>query len=166
MSGYSDVSRQAFKRVNVTAGQEKIVAFLRARPNLKPTRGEISDLTRIPINVVTARVFELINDFDPPMLRELPIRDGARPLELIENAPRSTHCDGSMADEFPQTGGLPASSMVIASHAARPIGVRPYIPGRWSMSIEAAKQIVKDPANAFIEEARKVIQTGAHWVTG
>lgn len=56
-----DTSREAYHGVDLTAGQAKVIAFLRRHPN-KPdwTRNEIAIHSGIPINAVCPRVLELI----------------------------------------------------------------------------------------------------------
>ena len=55
-----NTSIEAYYGIDISAGQAKIVAFLRRHPGVTFTRGEISKLADIPINSVSGRVHELI----------------------------------------------------------------------------------------------------------
>jgi hypothetical protein len=80
--------------------------------------------------------------------------DGAH--ALIEHAPRSPHCDGNLTV-------LPARE--IASHGARSVYVVPYQPGHLSVSLDTAKRIIGDKANAYYAEAAAVIACGKqYWI--
>lgn len=149
MSNMADTSLAAFKRANVTAGQQRIIDFLRARPKLRPTRQEIADISGMKLQSVCGRVNELIYDFgDTPWIRELPARDGAHPLELIE----VEFC----AQEVKKKPS--------------PVWVKPVFEHhRMSMPLANAKAIAGHPRRelipaALLAEADAVVMRGAHWV--
>jgi hypothetical protein len=79
MSGYSETSRQAYARADITAGQRRILDWFERNPNAQATRQELVQHCRAPINVITARVFELI---ELGVLESLPAVDGRHPLRL------------------------------------------------------------------------------------
>jgi len=159
LSGYSAASRAAFARVNISAGQARILDFLRARPRLRPTREEIATLTGMKLSTICGRVNELLYDFDPPLLRELPVRDGAHPLELIEHAPRSSHCAGNLGGEFHSPDPLlPATSghkEVAAPGARSPRYVHPYLPHRMSVTLDEARRSTGEEAAAVVKLGRQ-----------
>jgi len=167
----SDTSLAAFKRANVTAGQRRIIECLRNRPRLRPTRQELADLLGMKLQTVTPRVNELIHDFDPPWIRELPVRDGAHPLELVEHdyTPREARTDtGPYAVEphGEESGASPRNP-----EAKRvPVWVTPVFEHhRMSMTVEQAKRLLAHPraadAGKQFFEAQLVASTGRrHWV--
>lgn len=146
MSNMADTSLAAFKRAHVTAGQQRVIDFMRARPTLKPTRQDIADLSGMKLQSVTPRVLELLQDFDPPWLRELPAVDGKHRLELVEHdAPR----------EVPKK--------------PEPVWVKPVFEHyRISMSVDEAQRYLAMPESrvcpATLAEARAVAQRGRHYV--
>lgn len=82
-----DTSLEAYRGVDLTAGQAKIVSFLlRHQDRADFTRGEIAALSGIPINCVCPRVLELIVS---GVLMEMPrrackfSRRGAYPVAFV-----------------------------------------------------------------------------------
>lgn len=82
-----DTSIEAYRRAAITPGQAKVLAFLQRHPTAADfTRGEISALSGIPINVVCPRVLELVT---AGVLMEMPRRKcrfsgrGAYPVAIV-----------------------------------------------------------------------------------
>lgn len=114
----ADTSREAFAKVDLTAGQQHVLDWFHVQPTgLSATRQQIADGTGMLLQTVCGRVHELL---DAGEIEELPAVDGAHPLRL--NASRSSYCDGNMAGEFRSSRTqLRRSSMttVIASPEAQ-----------------------------------------------
>lgn len=178
MSNMADTSLLARRHVNITLGQQQIIDFMRARPKLRPTRQDIADLTRMKLQTVCARVNELLYDFDPPILRQLPAVDGKHPLELVEHTKAAAPQVQSGRPSGRQVAGpVPIDQ---AARAAAPsieyrtvavngkiehfVDVTPYFYFRPSLSLASAKRIIGDKSNAFHAEAERVLREGEHTV--
>ena len=173
-----DTSLEAFKRLDLTAGQRRVLNWLAEQPaGATFTRQEIADQSRIPIQSVCGRVHELLHDFQDPPLEELPARDGAHPVRLKIARQTAEESRGSVtqgggignpqsaAARGPKPEGNPA---VGPAPAADPIGVMPVLEGRMSMTAAQAKAVVEHPGADLIpewcmSEAREVIARGEFW---
>ena len=171
MSNMADTSLAAFKRANVTRGQQKIIEFLRARPRLRPTRQEIADLSGWKLQSVCGRVNELIYDFgDTPWIRELPVRDGAHPLELIEHEPVGRNVGGEVNALPSHEGRAASAALPTGPKKPAPVWVTPVLEHhRMSMTVDQAKSISGHQQRALIPaelvaEADAVLKRGRHWV--
>lgn len=139
MSGYDATSRDAFARVDITAGQARVLSAF--KPGAQHTRQELVALTGMPINAICGRCKELL---DAGTLESLEPINGRHPLRI-------KHAPHYLRDGKPD---LPAG---VASHAARDlIAIHPFTGYMPPMSIATARRIVtEDKANAFYEIARK-----------
>lgn len=78
-----DTSLAAYDRVDLSDGQRKVLQAFELGPGLlELTRQDIADRTGMKLQTVCGRVNELLHDFTPPKLEELPARHGKHPLRL------------------------------------------------------------------------------------
>lgn len=75
-----DTSLDAYRRTDITAGQQRVLDAFSAGETM--TRDDIAARTGMKLSSVCGRVHELLHDFSPPKLEELPARNGKHPLRL------------------------------------------------------------------------------------
>lgn len=75
-----DTSLAAYDQVNITAGQRRVLEAFGKGDKL--TRDDIAARTGMKLQTVCGRVHELLHDFTPAKLVELPAVNGKHPLTL------------------------------------------------------------------------------------
>lgn len=174
MTNLADTSRAAFRAVDVTAGQARVLAVFAKWTNI--TRHEIADKSGLPLQSVCGRVNELLKS---GALIELDAtREGRHLLQLNEKRggisvgteAGSSVCQPDRAPPHAAPSETHADTPPPVSRAdAAPNWVSYYVPGRWSMGEDAARSIlnhaqIKLIPDWCVNEARKVMQEGRHWV--
>lgn len=158
MSNMADTSLDAFRALDVTHAQKRILAAF--SPGLAITRQELVTLTGMPINSVSGRCTELL---EAGVLESLPTVEGRHPLRLTNAA---GHPKPTIAAQTGRSRDIPAApqSHDVGAPAA-PIGVIPTLFSRDSLSVADAKRIYpSDKANAFYDEAKRVVESGPYRV--
>lgn len=167
MTNLSDTSLAAFRQVDLTGGQRRVLALFHAKPwGFAATRQEIADQTNMLLQSACGRVHELL---EAGILEELPARNGAHPVRLTQAN---------------TTRGLPAKTAHAGGRNARPVAVheagtegrrgdskvekivavKPYL-GRLSETVENARAILSHPrveliAADLVAECREVLRRG------
>lgn len=78
-----DTSLAAYRSLDLNVGHRKVLAAFEHGPGtLELTRQDIADRTGMKLQTVCGRVNELLHEFSPPKLEELPARNGKHPLRL------------------------------------------------------------------------------------
>lgn len=135
MSGYDSASRDAYQRVDVTVGQQRILDWFERNPTLQATRQELVHHCRAPINIITARVCELLQ---AGKLESLPTVEGRHPLRLTNAAGRPKPTIAAQTGRSRDIPAAPQSHDVGAP--AAPIGVIPTLFSRQSMTLDEANR--------------------------
>jgi hypothetical protein len=206
-------SLDAYRSLNLHKSQIEVLWWMSEHMAERAlTRREIATESRIPINSICGRINELLHDFDPSPIEELPAKNGAHPIRLVFPWPptqsREVMPNAEVARSRLSVNDSPAgrlhvhhavtgaahpqnavekdvqtstpdccgsvvarsersSSRVVASDP-REEGVTPYVPGRWSMTLDQAKNLQRPPwvgkiPEEFAVEAADVMAKGVHW---
>lgn len=76
-----DTSLAAFDRINLTAGQQRVLTWCRSHAAESWTRQDIADGSGMKLQTVCGRVHELL---ESGLLAELPAVNGKHPLRLLD----------------------------------------------------------------------------------
>jgi hypothetical protein len=153
MSGYDETSRQAYRNVDINAGQKRVLDFFYTQPpKAQFTRQELVVHLKIPINVVTPRVNELLK---LGKLESLEPIDGRHPLRLTYGQTKAAPCGGQPSSK------TDSQESPAVEHRVAAIGVIPFTGLRPQMSRECAKRIVNEDTdlNPFHAQAVERLRT-------
>lgn len=155
VSGYSDTSREAFAKVDITASQRRILDwFYQQKPGHAATRQQLVVHLGMPINCITPRITELL---EAGRLESLPAVEGRHPLRLATKAagllPRQ-----ALELQTDRPAGISADALSRPDMVPAAPRIAHVLPPKFELSRESAKRIIDDPRNAFHADAVRALK--------
>lgn len=164
MSGYSDTSRAAFAKVDITAAQRRVLDYFYTQaPGHAATRHDIRDAIKMNLETVCGRVHELL---EAGRLESLPAENGRHPLRLKQSMPSATVlCKPQVVARMGSNGEKSspeyATRKLLSESEGTPKRIAHVLPPTFNLSEESCKIILQDPKNAFYEQAKARLETRA-----